>query len=114
MNDEEVLAQCRVETFTSGGKGGQHQNRRDTGVRLVHLPTGIVVTRRRERSQYLNRKAALAELKDRLEEMQRPQVERITTVVPKREKQRRLEDKRRRSEVKRRRREPETPTDQDT
>ena len=42
--DEELLSQCRVETFMSGGKGGQHQNRTESGVRLVHLPTGLVTS----------------------------------------------------------------------
>ena len=40
-DDEALLAECRVETFRSGGPGGQHQNVTESGVRLVHLPTGV-------------------------------------------------------------------------
>lgn len=105
--DEELLAQCRVETFRAGGPGGQHQNTTDSGVRLVHLPTGIRVVARDERSQHRNRALALERLRARLEERNRPPKPRVSTGVPRREKRRRLEEKRRRSETKRRRRPPD-------
>lgn len=53
-----TLADCRVDTFRSGGKGGQHQNVRDTGVRIVHEPSGAVGESREERSQLQNKKTA--------------------------------------------------------
>lgn len=109
--DEELLAQCRVDTFRSGGKGGQHQNTTDSGVRLTHLPTGIVVTARRERSQHRNRGIALARLRERLEALNRPRPERALTRVPERERQRRLEEKRLRSRRKRLRRRPDPEED---
>jgi len=54
-SDEELLAECRVETFRAGGPGGQHQNKTESAVRLTHLPTRIVVTARESRSQHRNR-----------------------------------------------------------
>ena len=98
--DEELLAQCRVDTFRSGGKGGQHQNVTDSGVRLTHLPSGVVTTSRAERSQHRNRALALSRLRKKLEALNRIDPERIPTKVPSGQKKRRLEEKRRRSRLK--------------
>lgn len=53
-----TIADCRVDTFRAGGKGGQNQNVRDTGVRIVHVPSGAVGESREERSQLQNKRAA--------------------------------------------------------
>ena len=106
-SDEELLAQCRVETFRSGGPGGQHQNTTESGVRLVHLPSGVRVEARDERSQHRNRALALERLRERLERRNRRRTPRVPTRVPPAEKRRRLETKRKRGEVKRRRRPPD-------
>ena len=63
--------EIRFERFHSGGKGGQNVNKVETGVRLIHIPTGIMVTSTSERSQYANKKDALSKLNAILEQRER-------------------------------------------
>lgn len=105
-SDEDLLDQCRVDTFRAGGKGGQHQNTTESGVRLTHRPTGVVVTARDHRSRHRNRRLAAKRLRRKLRSMARTAKSRVPTKVPPRERRRRLREKRRRSEKKRLRKPP--------
>ena len=105
-SDEVLLSQCRVETFRAGGPGGQHQNKTETAVRLIHLATGISSVARDERSQLRNRHLAINRLREKLEAHYKMPEPRLRTVIPKREKKKRLERKRQRSQTKKLRKKP--------
>src|SRR6266568_6783444 len=53
-----TLKDCEVQTFQSGGKGGQHQNKTSSGVRIIHRASGARGESREERSQLQNKKKA--------------------------------------------------------
>ena len=110
-SDVELLDQCRVDVFRSGGKGGQHQNVTESGVRLTHLPTGTVVISRRLRSQHANKRQALSALRKKLAALDDHEKPRIPTRLPRRARERRLSSKQRQSSKKTLRRKPKLDDD---
>ena len=106
-SDEALLAECDVQTFRAGGPGGQHQNVTDSAVRLVHRPTGVTVTCRAQRSQYLNKMDALRRLRLKLRRLNAPPPPPRRPTRPSRAAtERRLAEKSRRAVAKRLRRPP--------
>ena len=105
-SDEDLLRECEVETFRASGPGGQHVNKTESAVRLRHLPSGLVVTARQERSQHQYKSLCLHKLRARVAQLNRRPAKRVPTRVPRSAKRRTLEAKARRARIKRLRAKP--------
>lgn len=106
-HDEDLLAECSIDAYRSSGSGGQHVNTTDSAVRLTHLPTGIVVTSQKERSQLLNKRDCLIKLREKVEKLNYRKPRRIATRMPRSVKAKNKTKKTKMSEKKRLRGKPE-------
>ena len=105
-SDEDLLRECEVETFRSGGPGGQHVNKVESAVRLKHGPSGVVVTSRQERSQHRNKALCLQRLRKKVARLNYRPATRVPRHVSRSARNRTLEEKARRSQIKRLRSKP--------
>lgn len=92
-SDEELLSLCKVESYRSSGKGGQHVNTTDSAVRITYLPYEITVTCQEERSQFLNKMRCLEKLRAKVEKLNYRKPKRIPTKKTRGQKERDLQKK---------------------
>ena len=90
----------RIDFFRGSGPGGQHRNTSETGVRITHLPTGIVVTATESRSRHQNLQNAMTRLEGKLAALRRKRRPRIATRPSRAAVRRRLEKKKQLAEKK--------------
>ena len=90
----------KIERIVRSGPGGQHRNRKATGIRLLHVPTGIRIMSTTERSQKQNLEKALAKLREKLKKLHTKRKKRKKTKPSKATKEKRLNQKRKQSEKK--------------
>ena len=95
LPDDELLAQCEVQTHRAGGPGGQHRNKAETAIRLVHRPTGVVAEGKDQRSRAQNLAAALQRVREKLARRAYRPPPRHKTRPTRAAKEKRLESKRR-------------------
>src|SRR3954447_15697073 len=66
LSDDQLLAQCAVDTYRASGPGGQKRNKTSSAVRIRHPPSGLLVIAEESRSQHENRARALRRLRQAL------------------------------------------------
>jgi len=103
---ESLERDCDLEFFIASGPGGQHRNKVETGVRLLHRTSGIMVMATERRSQHANREAAFERMAARLEERQKVSKPRRAMRPTTASRVRRLEAKRHVSTIKKQRSAP--------
>ena len=99
-------AACRMEFVRGSGPGGQHRNKRYTGVRLVHEPTGLAVMATERRQQSMNREVAFERMAEKLKAKQHRPKRRRATKPSRGSVRRRLDGKAKQGQKKAGRRKP--------
>ena len=104
---ESMERESEVDFMRASGPGGQHRNRRETGVRVTHFPSGVRVQATERRSQHQNLDIAFERLAERLHKLNQPPPKKRKKTKPSRAaNRRRIEAKKKRGAVKKLRRKP--------
>ena len=98
-----LASQCEFEFYRASGPGGQHRNKVESAVRVLHLPTGVKAQASERRSQFQNREEALRRLAAKLEARSRRRIPRVPTKKSRSVRERELDTKKRVSDKKRER-----------
>ncbi len=94
----------KISFYRSRGPGGQRKNRKETAVKIFHLPTGITARATEHRFQHQNRQLAIERLEEKLRVLREPKRKRIATRKPRSAREKELAAKKKRSEKKQMRR----------
>jgi protein subunit release factor B len=97
---------CRFEFYRGSGPGGQHRNKVETGVRVIHIPSGLIARASERRSREQNRTRALQRLEARLAALARVRPPRVATRKPRTVREEELSLKKRAAKKKQARKPP--------
>lgn len=111
VSDDKLLDECRIETFRSSGKGGQHVNTTNSAVRLTHRPTGLRVSCQQERSQHQNRAICLSRIREKVARLNYRPAARIPTRKTASSREKILQSKAKQSRKKQLRHSPTTDSE---
>ena len=106
LDRETLVRECEVEYFIASGPGGQHRNKTESGVRLTHRPSGLVLTATERRSQHQNLDKAYERLTERLAKLNEVPKKRVPTRPSRRKREARKRDKLLHGQVKKARQRP--------
>ena len=106
LDPEQLAREIEISVYRASGPGGQHRNKTESAVRILHRPSGLIVVATEHRGQLRNRKLAMERLVARLRILNRRPRKRKKTRKPGWAEEKRLQDKQRRSRAKQRRSRP--------